>query len=78
MISYRFQVVSQLKDCEYIAGTMSANWCLQIIQADESFLNQVIYFDRCAFHVNVEVNKHDVWIRGTVRPQNQKSKNSEE
>lgn len=68
MFPYKLQVVQQLEDRDYTARIEFAQWCLQNIQGDASFLNRVIYSDECVFHVDGKVNKHNVRIWGTENP----------
>lgn len=68
MFPYKLQVVQQLEDGDYTARIEFAQWCLQNIQGDSSFLNRVIYSDECVFHVDGKVNKHNVRIWGTENP----------
>lgn len=56
--------MQELKDTDYKACIAFANRCLKNIQADESFLNRVIYSFKRVFYVNGKVPKYDVRILG--------------
>lgn len=64
MTRYRPHSVQKLEDHNYTARDDIANYncSLQNIQSDTLFLNCIIYFDECVFHVDRKVNKHN-WLK---------------
>ena len=46
LFPYRLHIVQALKERDYEARTEFANWCLQNVESDESFLNRIDFFER--------------------------------
>lgn len=68
MFPYKINILQELQDQDPAARTWFANWCMENIQSDSSFLNRIIFSDECVFHVDGKVNKHNVRIWGTENP----------
>lgn len=68
MFPYKIQMLQELEDRDPAARTWFANWCMENIQSDRSFLHRIIFSDECVFHVDGKVNKHNVRIWGTENP----------
>lgn len=65
MFPYIIQIVQQLEDRDYAGWTWFVNRCWQNTESGCSFLDRIIFSDEYAFHLDWNVNKHNVIIWGT-------------
>lgn len=72
MFPYLLHVVWKLEDHDITACKDSAQWCLQNIQMQASFLNCIIYSDEFVFREGGRINQHNVRTLVTENPHEQR------
>lgn len=79
MFPFKIQVVQEPEEIDYTTRSEFANWFLQNIYADASFLNLVRYSEVCISIFDGKYNKFNfnIWEMNCPRDQREKTEVSE-
>lgn len=72
LFPYRLHSVLELAERDYEAPVEFANWSLQNVGSDDSFLNRIAFSNECVFHKDENVSKHNAKIQGSKNLQETK------
>ena len=69
MFPYKLRIAQQLQARDYVARHTLATWYIRNSESEKSFLYRIIFSYECVFHVSGKINKRNVRLWETERPQ---------